>query len=156
MNMNSPVDPSRFQEQAPPLRAGVSPRHVGYDLTALTEFAYQVLCAAAAPEMNPARLRASAINPARLSAQQLQVTERKARSSIPLAYEIWLSYLFELEALLHYVHLQARELTAVERQGLEALSRARARFLRTHRFCPHCEAANPRVAKHCAHCHKEL
>ena len=151
--MNSFVDASRLRDFDISPQA---PMHVGRDLTALAEFAYQILCDAATPDVSVARLRASAINPARLSAHEVQLTKHKLRPSIPLAYEIWLSYLFELEALLHYVHLQARELTALELQGLEALSHARARFLRIHRFCPHCEAANPRAAQRCAHCHKEL
>lgn len=128
--------------------------HPGRDLAALEEFAYQFLCEAASPARVPpgARLRAAALNPARLARAETP----GVWSRIPLAYQIWLDYLFELDTLLPYVHLDPRALTALELQGLLALARARTRFLRRHIFCPHCDAPSPRSAQRCAHCHKEL
>lgn len=130
--------------------------HPGRDLAALEEFAYQFLCAASQPASAAPRLRASALNPARLERTHTRSVPLTGRKRIPLAYELWLDYLFELDALLHYVQLTPRALTALELQGLQALARARMRFLRRHSFCPHCDAANPRAAARCAHCHKEL
>jgi hypothetical protein len=84
------------------------------------------------------------------------VADSSASPGIPLGYELWLDYLFELEGMHRQIAFSPRALTAVEFAGLEALSRARARFLREHTFCLHCEAANRRPARTCAHCHKEL
>ncbi|MFQ5817978.1 MAG: hypothetical protein ACE5H2_08495 [Terriglobia bacterium] len=149
----------------PTPHAAQPPMHPGRHLAAVEQFAYQLLCEASQPARTDAapRLRAAALNPARLERAQLSSASLPGRDSIPLAYEIWLDYLFELDALLHYVQLSPRALTALELQGLQALARARTRFLRRHSFCPHCDAANPRpavggagAAQRCAHCHKEL
>lgn len=130
-----------------------APAHPGRDLAAVENYAYQLLCDAATPDRSHSvpRLRASALNPERLN----RAHDSPARQ-IPLAYHLWLDYLFELDAQLHYLHLGPRALSALELQGLQALARARARFLRRHSFCPHCEAANLRSAQRCARCHKEL
>lgn len=135
-----------------------APIHPGRDTRALEEFAYQLLCEAATPALAAAsRLRAAALNPARLErAPESRAALPAGRTPVPLAYEIWLDYLFELDALLPYVRLRPRTLTAIELGGLQAVARARARFLRHHRFCPHCDAASPRHAARCAHCHREL
>lgn len=151
-NRNSKLAPPVFDFRI----SNFVPVHPGRDLAALENYAYEFLCDASTPPQPPpaaARLRASALNPARLEPAQPAAARPNA---IPLACEIWLDYLFELDALLHYVQLSPRTLTAVELQGLQALARARARFLRSHIFCPHCEAANPRTSPRCAHCHKEL
>lgn len=151
----------------PPL-AAAAPFHPGRDLVALEDFAYRLLCEAG-PEASGAtpaalpRLRASALNPARLERSPATSDAAPSRTDsglrgkpIPLAYEIWLGYLLDLDTQLHYLQFGAPALTALELRGLQALARARARFLRQHSFCPHCEAPNPRPAQRCARCHKEL
>lgn len=131
-----------------------APVHPGCDFAALERFAFQLLCDAGTsmPASSAARLRASALCPEALSRRANHFQTNR----MPVAYQLWLDYLFELDTLLHYTRFTPHALTALELRGLKAIARARARFLRSHTLCPHCEAANPRAARHCAHCHKEL
>ena len=144
MNGTAPVSRSPFPDSRH--------FHPGRDLPRLEQFAYEMLCAASRPPAASIRLRAAALEPARLA----RVADSSASPGIPLGYELWLDYLFELEGMHRQIAFSPRALTAVELAGLQALNRARARFLREHTFCPHCEAANRRPARMCAHCHKEL
>ena len=75
---------------------------------------------------------------------------------IPLAYQLWLAHLLWLEEVLHTLDCRPGDVTAAELAGLQALSRARARFLQEHQFCSRCQAANPRFAQRCRRCAQEF
>jgi ribosomal protein L40E len=75
---------------------------------------------------------------------------------IPLAYQLWLAHLLWLEEVLHTLDCRPGDVTAAELAGLQALSRARARFLQEHQFCSRCQAANPRFAQRCRRCAHEF
>ena len=75
---------------------------------------------------------------------------------IPLAYQLWLAHLLWLEEVLHTLDCRPGDVTAAEFAGLQALSRARARFLQEHQFCSRCQAANPRFAQRCRRCAQEF
>lgn len=156
-----------------------SPLAIPTDLAGIERFAYQLFSRAADEPPRPfgvaqgepagpaARLQAAALDPARLQRDFEKQSESPeevlgTRSSIPLAYRLWLAHLLWLEAVLHTLDCRPADLTAAELAGLQAVARARARFLRTHEFCPHCDAVNPRwtgasgPASRCRHCHQEL
>ncbi len=136
------------------------------DNAAIERFAYQLFCQAGEENgRQPSRLSAAALNPVRLQRTSVSPEEvrsssraeaRDTRSSIPLAYQLWLSHLLWLEDVLHTLDCRPADVTSVELAGLQAVARARARFLRAHQFCIHCEAVNPRLAQRCRRCHKEL
>ena len=75
---------------------------------------------------------------------------------IPLAYQLWLAHLLWLEEVLHTLDCRPGDVTAAELAGLQALSRARARFLQEHQFCSRCQAADPRFAQRCRRCAQEF
>ena len=75
---------------------------------------------------------------------------------IPLAYQLWLAHLLWLEEVLHTLDCRPGDVTAAELAGLQALSRARARFLQEHQFCSRCQTANPRFAQRCRRCAQEF
>ena len=75
---------------------------------------------------------------------------------IPLAYQLWLAHLLWLEEVLHTLDCRPGDVTAAELAGLQALGRARARFLQEHQFCSRCQAANPRFAQRCRRCAQEF
>lgn len=153
--MSTPPSVSRF-----PLADGNgSARAVSVctDPSGLERYAYQLFCRAAeettdAPQRsrNP-RLQA-ALNPARVKKATQTTT-----APVPLPYQLWIAHLLWLEEVLHTLDWGPQSLTAVELAGLQALSRAREHFARSHRFCPHCEAVNPRSAgtTRCRRCHQE-
>lgn len=128
------------------------------DAVGLERHAYQLFCHAADEAARPAhrattRRRAAALNPERLR----QATAPRETQRVPLAYQLWIAHLLWLEEVLHTLDWGPQSLTAVELAGLQALSRAREHFARSHRFCPHCEAVNPRSAgtTRCRRCHQE-
>ncbi len=129
------------------------------DVPAVESFAYQLFRFAADEVAREprrlARLTAAAIAPDRLSST---ASERPGSLSIPLPFQLWLSHLLWLEEVVNTLECRPADLTAVELAGLQAVARARARFLRQHRICPHCDAVNPRLAadKRCRRCHEEL
>jgi len=138
-----------------------SPRAVPVcaDAAGIEHFAYQLFCQAgedgARTSRSATRLAAAALDP-----QRLQEAARNApeQTTIPLAYQLWISHLLWLEDVLHTLECRPAELTAVELAGLQALTRARSRFVRSHQFCPHCDAINPRTrsAARCHRCQKEI
>jgi hypothetical protein len=156
--MTTPPSVSRF-----PLADGNgSARAVSVcaDPAGLERYAYELFCRAA-EETTAAPLRGrkprleAALNPARL-----KQAAQTATAPVPLPYQLWIAHLLWLEEALHTLDWRPGDLTAVELAGLQALSRARARFARSHQFCPHCEAVNPRPrgsthATRCRRCHQE-
>ncbi|MBI4461752.1 MAG: hypothetical protein HY653_02495, partial [Acidobacteria bacterium] len=100
----------------------------------------------------PTRLRAAALNPERLQ----ETLAAAAPPPIPLPYRLWLGHLLWLEDVLHTLDCRPADLTAAELAGLQALARARARFLRAYELCPACGAPNPRFTQRCRRCHQEL
>lgn len=141
--MNLPAPLSRF----PPADGNGSARAVAVcsDFAGLERFTYQLFCRAADetlwPPRSAGRLAAAAVNPSRLQ-NRLQDS---APPPVPLAYQLWLSYLLWLEEVLHALDCGPADVSGVELGGLQALARARARFLRTHQVCPRCEGVNPRT-----------
>ncbi|MFQ5695644.1 MAG: hypothetical protein ACE5HB_06615, partial [Terriglobia bacterium] len=132
----------------------------------LERAAYQLFCQAAGNAAEPrthARLTAAALDPRRLQ-EQLEHRESPeevpgTRSSTPLAYRLWLAHLLWLEGILHTLDCRPADISASELAGVQALSRARARFLRSHQFCPRCGAANKSLltaSSRCHHCHQPL
>lgn len=127
------------------------------DVPAIEHFAFQLFRFAAEETARQprqqARLAAAAIAPERVVDAQ-----RSDSLAIPLPFQLWLSHLLWLEEVVHTLECRPADLTAAELAGLQAVARARARFLRQHRICPHCEAVNPRLAagKRCRRCHEEL
>ena len=140
------------------MSAAPRPIPAAVDVPALEGFAYQLFRLAAEETAREpkrrARLTATAINPSRVSA----VPEIQGSLSIPLSFQLWLSHLLWLEEVVHTLECRPADLTAVELAGLQAVARARARFLRQHRICPHCDGVNPRLTadKRCRRCHEEL
>lgn len=131
------------------------------DPAGLERFAYQLFSQAAEetplPPPQAGRLRAAALDPDRLEHVLNHPGQGlSSRSAIPLPYRLWLAHLLWLEDVLHTLAARPTDLTAAELAGLQALARARARFLRTHRFCPHCDAATPRPARRCRRCQQEI
>lgn len=133
------------------------------DLAGIERFAYRLFASAAQPSFSSptrsSRLTAAALDPGRL--QRSAVPRRSP--AIPLAYRLWLSHLLWLEEVLHALDCRPADVAAVELAGLQAVARARARFLEAHEFCPHCRAANPRWSRtgaaspaRCRSCHREL
>lgn len=116
------------------------------DAAGIERFAYQLFCQAG-EEGRPSLQAAARRSAAALDPQRLQEAARNApeHAAIPLAYQLWISHLLWLEDVLHTLECRPAELTAVELAGLQALARARSRFLRSHQFCPHCDAVNPRT-----------
>lgn len=140
------------------------------DLGALEQHAYTLFChAAEETSREPRRLArfAGAVDPSRVETQQRRVLETRPAllTSVPLGHQLWLSHLLWLEEVVQTIECRAAELTAVELAGLQAVARARARFVREHRICPHCDAVNPRFARGarpasggvtCRRCHQEM
>jgi hypothetical protein len=145
------------------MSAAARPIPAPADLGALEQHAYALFCHAAEESAReprrPARLT-GAVDPARVEAAQRG--SRAARptppASVPLAHQLWLSHLLWLEELVQTLECRAAELTAAELAGLQAVARARARFAREHRLCPHCDAVNPRFGRgaRCRRCHQEM
>lgn len=129
------------------------------DRAGLEHFAYQLFCQAAEQSARSprttARLTAAAINPQRLKET---APPTSAAPPIPLAYQLWISHLLWLEEVLETLDCRPSELTSAELAGLQAVARARARFLHSHQVCPHCQGVNPRSgeAARCRRCHREL
>ncbi len=121
---------------------------------ALERYAYLFFLRAAETAVPSAgqssRLRAAALDPRRMQ----EVVAPRPR--VPLAAQLWLGYLLWLEETLQTLSAGLADVSAAELAGLFALARARSRFLREHRFCPHCEAPNPRPARRCRRCQKEF
>lgn len=144
------------------MSAALRPIPAPADLSALESHAYTLFChAAEETSREPRRAGLSRpINPGRIEAEQRR--PRHARpallASVPLAHQLWLSHLLWLEEVIHTIECRAAELTAAELAGLQAVARARARFLREHRICPHCDAVNPRFSRgaRCRRCHQEM
>lgn len=103
-----------------------APQPVAADYAGLERFAYELFTQAAqeAPARQPARLRAAALDPDRLA-------RPGSPSAVPLAYRLWLGHLLWLEEVLHTLDCRPAEVTGVELAGLQAVARARARFLST-------------------------
>lgn len=111
-----------------------APRPVAADYAGLERFAYELFTQAAqeAPARQPARLRAAALDPDRLTKkQESPEAVLSTRFPIPLAYRLWLGHLLWLEEVLHTLDCRPAEVTGVELAGLQAVARARARFLST-------------------------
>ncbi len=136
---------------------------VAADLPGIERFAYWLFAGAARPSARSAarssRLTAAALDPARLQ----RSSAPPESPAIPLAYRLWLSHLLWLEEVLHTLDCRPADVAAVELAGLQAVARARARFLETHQFCPHCQAPNPRWSRtgaaspaRCRSCRREI
>ncbi|MGH9789481.1 MAG: hypothetical protein ACRD4U_12355 [Candidatus Acidiferrales bacterium] len=145
------------------MSAALRPIPAPADLSALESHAYTLFChAAEETAREPRRLArlTGAVDPARIETQKRGSREARPSllASVPLAHQLWLSHLLWLEEVIHTIECRAAELTAAELAGLQAVARARARFLREHRICPHCDAVNPRFARggRCRRCHQEL
>ncbi len=120
----------------------------------------------AAPAQTPLRAEAQSLSPVPQRGTRDTRPSLTGLSFIPLAYRLWLAHLFWLEDVLHTLDCRPSDVTGVELAGLQAVARARARFLQTHDFCPHCQAANPRWGlpklrdasspPRCRRCHQEL
>ncbi len=125
------------------------------DTPAIERYGYQLFCdaAEAIAERPNARARRAA---AALDPKRLQPSTGSAAPAVPLAFQVWISHLLWLEETLERLNSRAEEITAAEMAGLTALARARSRFTREHRLCPHCEAVNPRAATRCRRCGKEF
>jgi len=142
-----------------PIPSSPRPVPVCADTGGIERFAYQLFCQAgedgARRSRSATRLAAAALDPQRVEEAARNASEQ---ATIPLAYQLWISHLLWLEDVLHTLECRPAELTAVELAGLQALARARSRFLRSHQFCPHCDAVNPRTrsAARCRRCQKEL
>jgi hypothetical protein len=138
-----------------------SPHPVTADFAALERYAYALFRDAADAPAPDARRRARLASAA-LDAERLSAAADATRESgwyIPLPHRLWLAHLLWLEDVLRTLDCRPGDVTAVELAGLQAVARARARFLREHVFCPHCDAANPRFAsaktQRCRHCQRE-
>ena len=133
----------------------MNPTAASADLTGLERYAYRLLCQTA--DDRPRTGRKAARQAAALDPQRL---ERAGETSppVPLAYQLWLSYLLWLEEALRALGAPPAEVSSVELAGLQALGRARNRFLQSHTICPRCEALNPRgsAATRCRRCSTEL
>jgi NADH pyrophosphatase NudC (nudix superfamily) len=129
------------------------------DAAGIERLAYQLFCQAGEEGRRSSRA-ATRLAAAALDRQRLQEATRHSpeQTPIPLAYQLWISHLLWLEDVLHTLECRPAELTAVELAGLQALARARSRFLRSHQFCPHCDAVNPRTrgAARCRRCQQEM
>ena len=141
------------------MSAALRPIPAAVDVTAVEGFAYQLFRFAAEETAREprrlARLTEAAIDPDRLSSAK---APPPANFSIPLPFQLWLSHLLWLEEVVHTLECRPSDLTALELAGLQAVARARARFLREHSICPHCDVVNPRLtsSKRCRRCHEEL
>lgn len=145
------------------MSAALRPIPAPADLSALESHAYTLFCHAAeetAREPRRVARLAGAVDPARLEAshRRPRTAGPALLATVPLAHQLWLSHLLWLEEVIHTIECRAAELTAAELAGLQAVARARARFLREHRICPHCDAVNPRFSRgaRCRRCHQEL
>ncbi len=145
------------------MSAALRPIPAPADLAALEQHAYALFCHAAEESARAPRRPArpsGAINPARLEASQRGSREARPAplASVPLAHQLWLSHLLWLEEVVQTIECRAAELTAAELAGLQTVARARARFAREHRICPHCDAVNPRFSRgaRCRRCHQEM
>lgn len=127
---------------------------VAADLAGLEHFAYALFAQAAGAPLAepPGRLAAAALDPERI---QEATDTLETHPDIPLAYRLWLAHLVWLEEVLHTLDCRPAEVTAAELAGLQALARARARFLRAYEFCPRCQTAGPRGAGRCRRCRTE-
>ena len=141
------------------MSAALRPIPAAVDVPTIEGFAYKLFRFAAEETASApkrlARLTAAAIDPDRLNSAR---PEGSTNLSIPLPYQLWLSHLLWLEEVVHTLECRPGDLTAVELAGLQAVARARARFLREHSICPHCDAVNPRLTagNRCRRCQKEL
>ena len=141
------------------MSAALRPIPAAVDVTAVEGFAYQLFRFAAEETAREprrlARLTTAAIDPGRVSAAK---PEPPANFPIPLSFQLWLSHLLWLEEVVNTLECRPADLTSVELAGLQAVARARARFLRQHRICPHCDGVNPRLtsSQRCRRCHEEL
>ena len=99
------------------------PQPVATDFAGLERFAFELFTRTAG-EPDDARRRAAALDPGRLGALD-------PASAVPLAYRLWLAHLLWLEEVLHTLDCRPADVTGVELAGLQALARARARFLST-------------------------
>jgi hypothetical protein len=125
------------------------------DFAGLERYAYRLLCQTAENGHRTGRSaarRAAALDPQRL--------ERNvdAPPAVPLAYQLWLSYLLWLEEALRALGAPPRNFSGVELAGLQALARARTRFLDSHQACPRCHAVSRRslAVARCRRCGYEL
>ena len=125
------------------------------DLAGLERYAYRLLCQTTderRPTSRGAARLAAALDPQRL--------ERAGETSppVPLAYQLWLSYLLWLEEALRALGAPPGDVSGVELAGLQALGRARDRFLNAHQVCPRCQGVTPRAtaAKRCSRCGHQL
>lgn len=133
---------------------------VASDFAGLERCAYELFRQAAEDTQRSAlaRAREAALNPRRLE----QSLPASGPPAIPLSYQLWLAYLLWLEEVLHALDCRPGEVSAVELGGLQALARARDRFLRAHQLCPRCHAVNPRpglppgAAARCRRCFQEI
>ncbi len=171
---SSPAPPRHRRGQRFPLAAS--------DPVAVEHYAYQLFLQAADESARPARSAKGGARTARsntpsghgLIRAEKSVGRRPATEGvrgkpdrvpplsasnsggIPLAYQLWLAHLLWLEEVLHTLDCRPGDVTAAELAGLQALSRARARFLQEHQFCSRCQAANPRFAQRCRRCAQEF
>lgn len=136
------------------------------DFAGLEHFAYVLFCWAAEESAESpgaagrarTRLETAALDPRRVASD----TPARPDRNIPLAYQLWLAYLFWLEEVVRALDCCPRDISSVELAGLQAVARARARFLRTHQVCPRCEALNSRTTAatggtaRCRRCLQEL
>ena len=130
------------------------------DLNALEQHAYRLLQQAGeesrAGAGQNARLRAAALQPERIERIEESHESHESPPPVPLAFQLWLAYLLWFDEALQSLPGCFVDVRASELAGLTALNRARARFIREHRSCPHCEALNSRHARRCRRCAQEL
>lgn len=133
----------------------MNPVAASADFAGLERYAYRLLC-----QTTDARQRAGRSAARRAAALDPQRLERAVESTppVPLAYQLWLSYLLWLEEALRALGAPPRDVSGVELAGLQALARARSRFLESHQVCPRCEHVNPRglASSRCRRCSAEL
>lgn len=131
------------------------PTAASADFAGLERFAYRLLCQTTDERPRAGRglaRRAAALNPQRLERAEA------APPPVPLAYQLWLSYLLWLEEALRALGAPPGDVSGVELAGLQALGRARNRFLESHQVCPRCQGVSPRAsaAARCRRCGHDL
>lgn len=128
---------------------------VSTDLAGLERHAYRLLCQTT--DERRSTTRANARRAAALDPQRLERADEKT-PPVPLAYQLWLSYLLWLEEALRALGAPPRDVSGVELAGLQALSRARTRFLDAHQVCPRCQGVTLRATatKRCSRCGQDL
>lgn len=131
------------------------PTAASSDFAGLERYAYRLLCRTTDEPHRAGRgqaRRAAALDPQRLERAE------PAPPPVPLAYQLWLGYLLWLEEALRALGAPPGDVSGVELAGLQALGRARQRFLQSHQLCPRCQGVAPRgsAATRCRRCGFDL